>query len=128
MNDSVRKRFKYKLNDEITTTCKVDFWTDIKSFSFKWTHKNSLRKFLWDNQKKDVIIKLLSDLYVDDARTSFDSINTSIQFYEISKSCLLEGHFALRKWVTNDRKLQVFMDAKENENTVQNGIYRKVLR
>ena len=40
---------------------------------------------------------------------------------------MLKGQFALRKWVTNDQELQVFIDAKEKENIVENGTYRKVL-
>ena len=53
------------------------------------TVKAQLEKFLSDNQKKDVIIKLLRDLFVD-VTTSFDSINEGIHFYEISKSRLLK--------------------------------------
>ena len=53
------------------------------------TIKAQLEKFLSDNQKKDVIIKLLRDLFLD-VTTSFDSINEGIHFYEISKSRLLK--------------------------------------
>ena len=52
-----------------------------------------LEKFLSDNQKKVVIIKLFRKLYFD-VITSFHSINEGIQFYEISKLCLLKGQFA----------------------------------
>ena len=40
---------------------------------------------------------------------------------------MLKGQFALRKWITNDQKLQRFIDAKENENIEENSSYRKVL-
>ena len=53
------------------------------------TIKVQLEKFLSENQKKDVIIKLLRDLFLD-VTTSFDSINEGIHFYEISKSRLLK--------------------------------------
>ena len=96
-------------------------------FILNRTVKIHLDKVLSDNQKKDVIIILLTDLYADHVTTSFDSINEGIQFYEISKSCLLKGQFALRKLVTNYQKLQLFIDAKENENIAQNGNYRKLL-
>ena len=96
-------------------------------FVLNGTVKIHLEKFLSDNQNKDVIIKLLRDLYVDHVTSSFDSIKEGIQFYEISESCLLKGQFASRKWITNDQKLQRFIDAKENENIVENGTYRKVL-
>ena len=89
--------------------------------------KNLLGKSLLDNQKKDVFIKLVIDLYADDVTISFDSINEGIQFYEIFKSCLLKGQFALWKQITNDQNVQLFIDAKENENILQNGTYRKVL-
>ena len=35
----------------------------------------------------------------------------------------LKGQFALRKWVINDQKLQTFIEAKENENIVQNSYF-----
>ena len=66
-------------------------------FALNGTIKIHLEKFLSDEQKKDVIIKLLIDFYVDDVTSSFYSINDGIQFYEISKSCLLKGQFVLRK-------------------------------
>ena len=50
-----------------------------------------LEKFLSDNQRKVVIIKLFRNLYFDDVITSFHSINEGIQFYETSKLCLLKG-------------------------------------
>ena len=96
-------------------------------FVLNGTVKNLLGKSLLDNQKKDVFIKLVRDLYADDVTISFDSINEGIQFYEISKSCLLKGQFALRKQITNDQNVQLFIDAKENENFLQNGTYLKVL-
>ena len=40
---------------------------------------------------------------------------------------MLKGQFAFRKWITNDQKLQLFIDVKENENIVQNSTYGKVL-
>ena len=40
---------------------------------------------------------------------------------------MLKGQFALRKWITNDQTLQRFVDAKENENIIENGTYLKVL-
>ena len=87
-----------------------------------------MEKFLLDNQKKGVLIKLLRDFFVD-VTTSFDSINEGTHFCEISKLSLLKGLFALQKWVINDQKLQLFIDTNENKNIAQNGIvYRKVLK
>ena len=40
---------------------------------------------------------------------------------------MLKDQFALRKWITNDQTLQSFVDAKENENIIENGTYLKVL-
>ena len=54
------------------------------------TAKINLEKFLSDKQKKDINIKLLIDLYVDDVKFSFYIINDGIQFYEISKLYLLK--------------------------------------
>ena len=92
----------------------------------------------------DVVKKLLLNLYVDDSTNSFDTIETAIEFYEESKSCLKEANFELRKWATNSFEMKKFIDSSDNnsrskmdisesETYVENlfgssSVYRKVLR
>ena len=83
-------------------------------FVLNVTVKIHLEKFMNDVQKRKVIIKLLRDLYVDDAMPSINDTKEGIKFYETSKSCLLSGKFDLRKCVTNNENLQTFINSKEH--------------
>ena len=73
-----------------------------------------------------MITKLLRDLYVDDATTSFNDVKSALTFYDQSKSCLSSASFNLRKWATNDKSLQIEIDKLEGIQS-SNEIYRKVL-
>ena len=63
-----------------------------------------LQKKLRDKHIKEIIQKLIGDLYFDDV-TCFNNQKEGQQFYETVKSCLSRAGFELRKWVTNDKKL-----------------------
>ena len=52
---------------------------------------------------------MLLNRYVD-ISNSFNSIEQSFNFYKISKHCLLDANFQLRKWATNDKTLQKLID------------------
>ena len=52
---------------------------------------------------------MLLNRYVD-ISNSFNSIEQSFNFYKISKHCLLDANFQLRKWATNDKTLQKLTD------------------
>ena len=45
----------------------------------------------------ELLKKLLRDLYVDDSTTSFNSFNQGVEFYAMTKECLSNGGFDLRK-------------------------------
>ena len=64
----------------------------------------------------DIVKKLIFNLYVDDSTNSFDTIETAIEFYEKSKSCLKEGNFELRKWTKNSFELKKFIDSNESNS------------
>ena len=65
------------------------------------------------------------NLYVDDSSNSFDDVQECIKFFEISKKCLSDANFILRKWNTNDPDLQKFLNESNETNT--NETIRKVL-
>ena len=63
------------------------------------------------------IEKLLEDLYVDYVTLGTKTIEQGKQFYKKAELILSEAGFDLRKWVTNDSKLQNFFDSQENSET-----------
>ena len=64
----------------------------------------------------DVVKKLILNLYVDDSTNSFDTVETVMEFYEESRSCLKEANFDLRKWAANSFELKNFIDSNENNS------------
>ena len=103
-------------NPEIKTLrfARLIFGPSSSPYDLNGTVKIHLEKFINDEQKKKVIIKLLGDLYVDDVTSSVNDTKEKIKFYETSKSCLLSGKFDLRKWVTNEENLQTLINPKEH--------------
>ena len=52
------------------------------------------------------IQQLLRNLYVvGDLSNSFNNVEHSFKFYEVSKKCLAESSFKLHKWATNNYEL-----------------------
>ena len=60
---------------------------------------------------------MLEDLYFDDVTSGTKTIEQGKEFYEKAKLVLSEAGFDLRKWVTNDIKLQKCFDSQENGET-----------
>ena len=97
-------------------------------FILNGTVRIHLQKYLRDEHNKEIIQKLIGELYVDDVTSSLNNEIEGQQFYEIAKSCLSSARFELRKWVTNDDKLQQYFNYKEsNGNLTTNNTNRKVL-
>ena len=97
-------------------------------FILNGTFRIHLQKYLRDEHNKEIIQKLIGELYVDDVTSSLNNEIEGQQFYEIAKSCLTSASFELRKWVTNDDKLQQYFNYKEsNGNLTTNNTNRKVL-
>ena len=122
---------------------RVVFGLTSSPFLLNGTIKIHVSKYLPVPHYTDIVKKLLLNLYVDDSTNSFDTIETAIEFYEKSKSCLKEANFELRKWATNSFEMKKFIDSNENnsrskmdisesETYVENlfgssSVYRKVL-
>ena len=61
--------------------------------------------------------RLLEDFYVNDATSGTKTTEQRKEFYEKAKLILSVASFDLRKWVTNDSKLQKKFDSQENSET-----------
>ena len=80
------------------------------------TIKIHVPKYLPVPHYTNIVKKLILNLYVDDSTNSFDTVETAMEFYEKSKSCLKEANFNLRKWATNNFELKKFIDSNENNS------------
>ena len=58
---------------------------------------------------------------------TFNRVEDAIQFYKKSKIALTDASFNLRKWATNSKKIQTFIDNQFEENKTSEGTNRKVL-
>ena len=113
---------------KILRFARVVFDLTSSPFILNGTFRIHLQKYLRDEHNKEIIQKLIGELYVDDVTSSLNNEIEGQQFYEIAKSCLTSASFELRKWVTNDDKLQQYFNYKEsNGNLTTNNTNRKVL-
>ena len=83
------------------------------SFLLNGTVRVDLEKYLPLRDYTEIVRQLLLNLYVDDTSNSFNSTEQSFNFYKISKTCLLDANFQLRKWATNVKTLQKLIDGIE---------------
>ena len=82
---------------------RVVFGLNCSPFLLNATIKLHLSKYILVEIFIRVIEKLLLNFYVDDVKNSFNTLNDAIQFYEISKKCLVDENFYLHKWGTNSK-------------------------
>ena len=94
---------------------RVVFGVTSSPFLLNGTIRHHLFKYLSCHQQ--FVKRLLEDLYVDDVTSGTKTIEQGKEFYEKAKLVLSEAGFDLRKWVTNDIKLQKFFDSQENSET-----------
>ena len=107
---------------------RVVFGLTSSPFILNGTVRIHLQKYLRDEHIKAIIQKLIGDLYVDDVTSSWNNQIESQKFYETSKSCLRSASFELRKWPTNDEKLQQYFNSQQsNDKPTTNNTNRKVL-
>ena len=64
----------------------------------------------------EIIKKLIMNLCVDDSTNSFDKLQTAIEFYEKSKTCLKDANFEWRKWATNNCAMQKYINQNQDQN------------
>ena len=82
----------------------------IKSHLLKYTQLTGIKKF---------VEKLLHNLYVDDSVNSFDKLNQCLKFYKVSKSCLADAGFDLRKWKSNDSRFENYINSITCTNSTE---------
>ena len=109
INDTPRKIISLRFT-------RVVFGLTSSTFLLNGTIKIHVSKYLPVPHYTDIVKKLLLNLYVDDSTNSFDTIETAIEFYEKSKSCLKEANFELRKWATNSFEMKKLIDSNENNS------------
>ena len=79
------------------------------------------QNFIWKSFCfKTFIEKLLLNLYVDDLNNNFDIIKDVIEFYEVSKKCLVDGNFILHKWATNCEELRDSVNMQSHPSDIEN--------
>ena len=79
--------------------------------------KVCLEKFIPIKSYSKFIQQLLLNLYVDDLSNSFNNVEDSFKFYEVSKKCLAEASFQLHKWATNNDELAKLIKLDESDTT-----------
>ena len=86
-------------------------------FLLNGTLKVHLEKFIPIESYPKFIQQLLLNLYVDDLSNSFNNVEDSFKFYEVSKKCLAEASFKLQKWATNIDELAKLIKLNESDTT-----------
>ena len=56
-------------------------------------------------------VENLLHLHIDDSVNSFNKLNDCVKFYKVSKSCLSEAGFDLRKWISNDYRFENYINS-----------------
>ena len=64
------------------------------------------------NQIPEVIEKIENSLYVDDLSTGADEPKSAIELYKTAKSVFAEANMNLRKWRSNNREVNEFIEGK----------------
>ena len=86
-------------------------------FFLNGTLKVHLKQFIPIESYSKFIQQLLLNLYVDDLSNSFNNVEDSLKFYEVSKKCLAESSFKLHKWATNNYELAKWIKLNESDTT-----------
>ena len=60
---------------------------------------------------------------MDDLSNSFNNVEDSFKFYEVSKKCLAEAGFKLHKWGTNSDELAKLIKLYESDTTEMHNAY-----
>ena len=99
--------FYYVLQELFPVTC--------SPFLLNEALKVHLEKFIPIESYSKFIQQLLLNLYVDDLSNSFNNVEDSFKFYEVSRKCLAQASFKLHKWATNNDELAKLIKLNEND-------------
>jgi hypothetical protein len=93
---------------------RVIFGASPSQFLLNGTLKTHVEKYRdIDPQFTD---KMLRSFYVDDFDSGVNCLEEGVEVYKKVKQRFLEGNLNVRKWRTNNEKLQEFINKKENNN------------
>ena len=106
---------------------RVVFGLTSTPFLLDATIKHHLEKYLHLTEFKEIIQKLILNLYVDDSTNPYNGVEDAIQFHEKSKIALADASFYLRKWTANSKKIQNFINDQFEEDKTSESTHRKVL-
>ena len=90
---------------------RVLFGLTCSPFLLNGTVKSHLQKYTQFTDIKKFVEKLLHNLYVDDSVNSFDKLNDCLKFCKVSKWCLADAGFDLRKWKSNDSRFENYINS-----------------
>ena len=76
--------------------------------------QTSFGKYLPKANYRSIIQFFILNFYVYDSVSTFNHVEDVIQFYENSNSGLAHSNFSLRKWATNNKKIQDKSTEPEN--------------
>ena len=89
---------------------RVLFGLTCSPFLLNRTVKCHLLKYTQFTDIKEFVEKFLHNLYVDDSVNSFDKLSDCLKVYKVSKSCLANAGFDLRKRKSNDSRFENYIN------------------
>ena len=92
---------------------RVVFGVTSSPFLLNGTIRHHFNKYL--DRERNVVERVGEDLYVDDLVSGCKNREEGKELYDKIKAIMLEGGFNLRKWTTNDRKLNDYIVSRESE-------------
>jgi len=85
-------------------------------FLLNATVRHHLSKFVDIAILKEIVEKVMEDLYVDDLISGCDSIEEGKLFYKKIKGVMSGAGFILRKWISNNTELSTYITSQESNS------------
>ena len=92
---------------------RVVFGITSSPFLLNGTIRHHLEKYV--DFERSFVERFIEDLYVDDLTSGCSTVEEGVEIYNKGKSIMNDAGFNLRKWKTNDTKLQDIFDKKEGK-------------
>ena len=102
----------------ILRLARVLFGITSSLFFINCYNQTSFGKYLPKANYRSIIQFFILNFYVYDSVSTFNHVEDVIQFYENSNSGLAHSNFSLRKWATNNKKIQKFRISQQNQKIV----------
>ena len=92
---------------------RVVFGITSSPFLLNGTIRHHLERYV--DFERSFVERFIEDLYVDDLTSGCSTVEEGVEIYNKGKSIMNDAGFNLRKWKTNDTKLQDIFDKKEGK-------------